>query len=1002
MRAHSGRILRFVLAISFLLGSHLMPAQQASAQGIIQTVAGGKLPAGKATSVVISPTTVSTDSTGNVFIADINTSSICKLMTSSGTIALAAGDGAFGDGGDGGAAIGAQMGTPTGLTFDASGNLFIADGSFNRVRRVDAKTGIITTVAGNGMAGFSGDGGLATSSQLNNLNDVASDAAGNLFLADNSNQRVRRVGVKTGIITTIAGNGTAGFSGDSGPATGAELNFPSGVAVDAGGNLFVADSSNSRVRRVDFTTGIITTVAGNGTFGSGGDGGPAVNAQLGFPNGVSFDALGNLFISDNNGRVRRVDAKTSVIATVAGGGTGGDGGLATNAQVSPQKVSLDAAGNLFIAESLGTSGVRRVDAKTGIITTVAGGGSLGDGGPALSAVLNSPDGVAVDAAGNVFIADTFDIVVRRVDGNTGIIANFAGNGGLFIPGPSPANGDGGPATSASFGLPVDVVLDGAGNLFVADQFGEDIRRIDSKTGIITTVAGNGTGGFSGDGGPALSAELNLSQSSRIAIGSGTDLFIADTLNSRVRRVDPKTGIVTTVAGNGTQGFGGDGGPALSAELSEPSGVAVDGSGNLFIVDRGNFRVRRVDAKTGIIKTLAGNGAKGFSGDGGSATSAELGGIFGLIGGLAVDVSGNVFIVDEGNERIRRVDGTSGIITTIAGNGTADSKGDDGLAASAELSLPFGVTLDSRGNLFIASQGDNRIRSIGPSPAVSLANSSLAFGNQGVNTASSVKSVTLTNSGQLALTIASVMLGGTDPGDFAETDNCVPAVAALSSCSINVTFTPLTTGRRTATLTITDNAPGNPHLIMLGGAGTDFSFGAASGGSTSAAITAGQTATYNLQITPMGGLSGTLNLSCSGAPPQGTCVVSPSALNVSGNSPLAFSVTVTTMARSFVPFVTPHRPWSSPARVPVLLALLALVCILAIQAFAIAHRSKAVRLCLTAGFLLVCLGCLAACGGGGGEKGAGQNGTPAGTYNLTVTGTQSGSSSHVLPLTLTVN
>jgi uncharacterized protein (TIGR03437 family) len=332
-----------------------------------------------------------------------------------------AGNGTVLSSGDGGAAPSAGTNT-AGVAVDASGNLFIADGYNNRVRKVST-SGIITTVAGNGTQGFSGDGGAATAASLGFPVAVAVDAAGNLFIADLYNNRVRKVSTN-GVITTVAGNGTknvqsglGSYSGDNGPATAAGLNYPYGVAVDASGNLFIADLYNNRVRKVS-TSGVITTIAGNGQAGFAGDGGPAASAQLDEPFGIAVDAAGNLFITDyGNDRVRRISA-SGTITTVAGNATPGytnDGGLATAAQLNyPKGIAIDSSGNLFIAD-FSNSVVRKISAS-GTITTVAGNGSFGytgDGGPATSAELDFPPGVAVDASGNLFIADTRS-VIRKV------------------------------------------------------------------------------------------------------------------------------------------------------------------------------------------------------------------------------------------------------------------------------------------------------------------------------------------------------------------------------------------------------------------------------------------------------------------------------------------------------------------------------------------------------------------------------------------------------------
>jgi sugar lactone lactonase YvrE len=469
--------------------------------------------------------------------------------------------------------------TPYGVATDAVGNVYFT--SDNCVFKLD-QTGIVTRVAGNSRRGYSGDGGLATSAQLNYPIGVAVDGAGNMFFADALNFRIRKVS-QSGIITTVAGSGTQGYSGDDGPATSAQLGYPQGVALDAAGNLFIADSANGRVRKVS-PSGIIITVAGNNAPGSSGDGAPATSAQVS-PAGVVVDRAGNLFISDPfNARVRMVSSR-GIITTVAGNGTrgiSGDGGPATSAQLyAPQGVAVDEAGNLFIADS-GNGRLRKVS-PSGIITTVAGGGKNvpGDGGPAISAQFDA-SGVAVDRAGNLFLSDLGYQSIRKVSPD-GIITKVAGNGRSTFYGTF--SGDGGPAVSAQLAYPTGVAVDAAGNLFIAES--GRIRKV-SSSGIISTVAGNGVSGFSGDGGPATSAQLNMPEG--VAVDGAGNLFIADVDNSRIRLVSAD-GTITTAAGNGTWGFSGDGGPATSAALSFPEGVAVDRAGNVYIADGENHAVR---------------------------------------------------------------------------------------------------------------------------------------------------------------------------------------------------------------------------------------------------------------------------------------------------------------------------------------------------------------------------------------------------------------------------
>jgi sugar lactone lactonase YvrE len=303
----------------------------------------------------------------------------------------------------------------------------------------------------------------------------------------------------------------------------------------------------------------------------------------------------------------------------------------------------------------------------------------------------NPWGVAVDSAGSLYIADAGNNRIRKV--SNGVVTTAAGNGEEygFI-------GDNGSAISAELNYPSGVAVDAAGNIYIADTSNNRIRKV--SNGVITTVAGSETVGFighRGDGGPATAATLN--QPSGVALDSAANLYIADTVNQRIRKVS--NGVITTVAGNGALGFSGDNGPATSATLDYPEGIAVDSAGNLYIADDLNNRIRKV--ANGVITTVVGTGTGGFSGDNGSATSAELYGPF----GVAVDSTGNLYIADTANERIRKV--SNGVITTVAGNGALGFGGDGGPATSAYLNQPLGVTVDSSGNVYIADTYNDRVR-----------------------------------------------------------------------------------------------------------------------------------------------------------------------------------------------------------------------------------------------------------------------------------------------------
>jgi trimeric autotransporter adhesin len=681
--------------------------------GMINTVAGVGTAVGDnraATSAQLNnPLAVVLDPAGNVYIADTYNNRIRKVTVSSGIIITLAGNGAGGSSGDGGLATSAQLNTPSGVALDSAGNVYIADSGNNRVRKITASTGIITTVAGNGLEGYSGDDGAATNAELSYPSGLALDSAGNLYIADLDNSVIRKVSKASGMITTVAGNGAVGYSGDGGPAATAELSYPSAVALDVSGNIYIADQGNNCIRKVTVSTGIITTFAGNGTGGYSGDGGAATSAELSTPGAVALDSTGNLYIADSyNHRIRKVTIATGVMSTLAGTGWPSyccDGGPALDAELHfPAGIALDPAGNLYIADT-DNSRIRKVTVSSSIINTIAGSDAYsGDGGPATSALLSYPFGVVADPSGNLYIGDDGNCRVRKVTASTRTITTFAGNGVACDTTGGNWTGDGGPAINAQLGAAEGLALDSAGNLYIAA--GGSIRKV-TPAGIISTSAGSYLNGYSGDGGPATSAVLSFPED--VAVDSAGNLYIADTDNNRIRKVTFSTGIINTVAGNGTAGYSGDGVAATSTELNYPTGVALDGAGNLYIADAGNYRIRKVTVSTGLITTVAGNGNCAFSGDGGLAKNAALCDP----ADVKLDSAGNLYIADYYNNRIRKVTAATGIITTIAGNGILGYSGDGGLAIGAELDSPVAVALNSTGDLYIADQYNGRIRAVGP-------------------------------------------------------------------------------------------------------------------------------------------------------------------------------------------------------------------------------------------------------------------------------------------------
>ncbi len=777
LSCHTRRVLRGVVMTSVLSCSVFGQTYT------IETVAGGGLPLN-----ITGPSSslgriegVATDRNGNVFMTVPDYAVVVRWDAATGLLTLVAGNG-NGPGvssGDNGPATRAQFDNPSGIAVDTGGNLYIADAG--RIRQVS--NGVVTTVAGGGTVS-PGDNGPATDAQLNSIAGIAVDAAGSLYIA--ARNRIRKV--SNGVITTVAGNGTAGFSGDTGPAAGAQLNNPSGIAVDSGGDIYVADVNNHVVRRI--ADGVITTIAGNGKPGFSGDSGPANGAQLSSPSGIALDASGNLYITDRgNNRIRKVSNGT--ITTVAGGAvqyspppdascapypagvvpftsvsflsfpnSAGDrllqGGLANFEAVNnlPLPAIPDQAfcGSVQLAPGYSVQayvptvaerngdfkgfGAPMIDPMTGfpfagnVIPSVLLRSVYawrirvdpGDNGPATASLINIPHGIAIDPTGLLYVADYGNYRVRRVA--NGVITTVAGNGTCCF------TGDGGPAGAARLGYPAGLAIGSAGslyiggdgvreisngvittvatgaqvgnpsaiaidpgdNLYVAQMYDYQIRKV--SNGVITTVEWDGKLDFGSDNDPFVTG---------VAVDSAGSLFLADSGTNRVLKLSD--GVMTTVAGSGGFGFSGDGGPATSAQLNNPVALAIDSDDALYIADSGNRRIRKV--RNGVITTVAGDGTKGFGGDNGPATSAQ----FDSLTGIAIDLLGNLYIADRNNPRLRMV--SSGVITTIAGTGSVGFAGDNGPASDAVLGSPRDVAVDATGKVYFSDTAGNRIRALVP-------------------------------------------------------------------------------------------------------------------------------------------------------------------------------------------------------------------------------------------------------------------------------------------------
>lgn len=618
---------------------------------------------------------------------------------------------------DGLPALQALLSHVEGIAVDAGNNLYIADADGHRLRKV-TPGGIISTIAGNGHPGLLGDGGPAAGALLNTPYGVAVDGSGNIYLADLGNARIRRI-APDGTISTIAGGGgTPALQADGHPAIQASLAAPRNVTVDASGNVYFSDFVDHRVYQININ-GILLRVAGSGSPGSAGDNGPALLAQLNSPAGLAIDGTGALYIADSgNARIRRVvrgviTAVTSIsgsrlpVGVPTGVAFDHDGSLyiadAGNGQVlkvtpalqasaigmPARDVALDPAGNLLTCSG---PYVYRKLRTSAVFTLAAGSGAFGfsgDGGPASKARLNVPSDVARGSLGDLYVADTGNHRVRRISPDM-TISTIAGSG---LPG---STGDNDRAVSAQLNRPSGVAADAAGNVYVADTGNHKVRRID-LAGNIYTVAGTGARGYSGDNGPAFSAQLDTPGG--VALDSAGNLYIADTGNHAIRRVSPD-GSIATVAGNGTRGSGGDGGPALSARLDSPSALCLDALGTMYIADTGNRRIRRVSAADsfgpGVITTFPAGG----------------GVIWRSLRGVTVDAGSNVYVSDAADQRVYRVELT-GRITTIAGDGLQGFNGESAAGLSLRLDTPAGLIVDPAGNIFVADSGNGRLRKLTP-------------------------------------------------------------------------------------------------------------------------------------------------------------------------------------------------------------------------------------------------------------------------------------------------
>jgi sugar lactone lactonase YvrE/Tfp pilus assembly protein PilE len=617
------------------------------------------------------PVGVAVDASGTVYVADYYNHRIRKISPE-GVVSTLAGSGTAGSSDGTGAA--AQFDHPASVAVDSSGTVYVADAYNNRIRKI-SPAGFVSTLAGSGTAGFAD--GTGAEAQFNYPASVAVDSSGTVYVADINNHRIRKIS-PAGVVSTLAGSGTAGFADGTGAE--AQFNYPYGVAVDSSGTLYVADINNHRIRKIS-PAGVVSTLAGSGTAGFADGTGAA--ARFYQPTSVAVDTSGTVYVADtNNNRIRKI-SPAGVVSTLAGSTFGFADGTGAAAQFNyPYGVAVDSSGSVYVADFYNNR-IRKIS-PAGVVSTLAGSGTAGSSdGTGTVAQFGNPAGAAVDSSGTVYVADYNNHSIRKIT-PAGVVSTLAGSGTAGF-----ADGTG---AAAQFFQPTGVAVDASGTVYVADYYNCRIRKI-SPAGVVSTLAGS-TPGFA-DG---TAAEAQFLGPGGVAVDASGTVYVADTYNNRIRIISP-AGVVSTLAGSGTAGFAD--GTGAAAQFDHPASVAVDTSGTVYVADTYNHRIRKI-TPAGVVSTLAGSSAYGFAD--GTGAAAQFLGLF----GVAVDTSGTVYAGDAFNNRIRKIS-PEGVVSTLAGSGTAGSS--DGTGAAAQFDHPTGVAVDRFGTVYVADAYNNRIRKI---------------------------------------------------------------------------------------------------------------------------------------------------------------------------------------------------------------------------------------------------------------------------------------------------
>ena len=591
--------------------------------------------------------------------------------------------------GGGGNSVGpvatARFSFPTSVATDSAGNVYVAD-TWNHTIRKITPTGVVTTLAGTpGVIGSADGTGAAAS--FNYPTSVATDSAGNVYVADSGNSTIRKI-TPSGIVSTLAG-----FPGISSSADGfgsaARFNSPFGVATDSAGNVYVTDRGNSTIRKIT-PSGLVSTLAGTpGAYGSADGRGAA--ASFNDSHGIATDSASNVYVADSGSNTIRKITPSGVVSTLAGtpGAYGSADGSGAAASFGSQTgVATDSTGNVYVADS-GNNTIRKIT-PSGVVSTLAGNpGVVGSAdGTGAAAKFYLPGGLATDSTGNVYVADVMNSIIRKITPD-GLVTTLTGTPVVF----GSADGTG---AAASFNHPEGVATDSAGNVYVADVMNSIIRKITSA-GVVSTLAGTPGASGSTDGSGAVASFGNPTG---VATDSAGNVYVADFLNGIIRKITP-SGMVSTLAG--TIGIPPRNGSLLPPNLNNPSGVTTDSAGNIYVADSVNNTIRKI-TQDGMVSTLAGTlGVNGYADGTGAAAK------FNNPTGIATDSAGNVYVADSRNNTIRKIT-PSGVVSTLAGApGVFGST--DGSGAVASFNDPHGIATDSASNVYVADSGNNTIRKI---------------------------------------------------------------------------------------------------------------------------------------------------------------------------------------------------------------------------------------------------------------------------------------------------